>query len=233
MLFSSPYLEILPAPQRRLWDELRQVPSDFVLYGGTALALRLGHRQSLDFDFFGRRELDPLTFPDTVDFLKDARVIQRDRNTLSVIVERGGPVQVSKDCRDIDALIAAGIDLPQALAAAKAIYGASFNPQITLTSDTEAVARRVIWFEPPAEALSDSIRFMAYAMTYGTHEDMQVLRRHVSDAGFREALDRAPAGIIDARSWAYWNSKLGRWPAPPMPRRFGNAPPMKYGHARI
>jgi hypothetical protein len=36
------------------------------------------------------------------------------------------------------------------------------------------------------------------------------------------ALDRAPPGIIDPRSWAYWNSKMGRYPAPPLPkRRFG------------
>jgi hypothetical protein len=44
----------------------------------------------------------------------------------------------------------------------------------------------------------------------------------VSDDDFREALDRAPAGIIDPRSWAYWNSKFDRYPAPPLPtRRFG------------
>jgi hypothetical protein len=45
--------------------------------------------------------------------------------------------------------------------------------------------------------------------------------RDVSEVDWREALDRAPPGIIDARSWAYWNSKFGRWPPPPMPRRFG------------
>ena len=49
-----------------------------------------------------------------------------------------------------------------------------------------------------------------------------MIRRYVSDADIREALDRAPAGIIDPRSWAYWNSKLGRYPAPPLPgRRLG------------
>jgi len=31
---------------RRLWDELVATPAGFVLYGGTAIALRLGHRQS-------------------------------------------------------------------------------------------------------------------------------------------------------------------------------------------
>lgn len=44
-------LAFLPPPQRRFWDELGATPRDFVLYGGTALALRLGHRQSEDFGF--------------------------------------------------------------------------------------------------------------------------------------------------------------------------------------
>jgi len=92
------------------------------------------------------------------------------------------------------------------------------NP-IPLTRETRAVARRVVWFEPPARVLADPIRFMAYAMASATHEDMKVLRRHVSDDDFREALDHAPPGIIDPRSWAFWNAKLGRYPAPPLPRR--------------
>jgi hypothetical protein len=37
-----PRLDILPPAQRRLWDELAAVPAEFVLYGGTAIALRLG-----------------------------------------------------------------------------------------------------------------------------------------------------------------------------------------------
>lgn len=48
---------------------------------------------------------------------------------------------------------------------------------------------------------------------------MKVIRQYVSDDDFREALDRAPPGIIDPRSWAYWNSKMGRYPAPPLPKR--------------
>jgi Nucleotidyl transferase AbiEii toxin, Type IV TA system len=48
----EPRLDILPDSQRRLWPELDAIPSDFVLYGGTGLALQLGHRVSEDFDFF-------------------------------------------------------------------------------------------------------------------------------------------------------------------------------------
>jgi hypothetical protein len=65
---------------------------------------------------------------------------------------------------------------------------------------------------------------MAYAMAYARHEDMRVLRRCVSDDDMREVLDNAPPGIIDPRSWAYWNSKMGRYPPPPLPaRRFPGA----------
>ena len=90
---------------------------------------------------------------------------------------------------------------------------------IPLTPETAAIARRIVWFEEPAQALADPVRFMAYAMARATHADMKALRRYVSDEDFRAALDQAPPGIIDARSWAYWNNVMGRYPAPPMPTR--------------
>ncbi len=94
---------------------------------------------------------------------------------------------------------------------------------LPVTPQMLSIARNVIWFEPPEQALTDPVRFVAYAMTYAGPEDMRAIRKHVSDDEFREALDRAPPGIIDPRSWAYWNSKMGRYPAPPRPiRRFGS-----------
>lgn len=94
---------------------------------------------------------------------------------------------------------------------------------IPVTARTLQVARRIVWLEEPEKALADPVRFMAYAMTNARHRDMRVIRRHVSDDDFREALDKAPAGIIDPRSWAYWNVKMGRFPPPPLPvRTFGS-----------
>jgi hypothetical protein len=90
---------------------------------------------------------------------------------------------------------------------------------LPLTPEIEAVAKRVVWFEPPQQAVADPIRFLAYAMTYGDHEDMSILRRHLSNADLQEALANAPAGIFDGRSWAYWNLMVGNYPAPPMPER--------------
>ena len=89
---------------------------------------------------------------------------------------------------------------------------------IPLTPYTEALARRLVWFEEPPEALSDPVRFLAYAMARATHEEMTILRGFMSDDDLREALDHAPPGIIDPRSRDFWNSKLGRYPAPPLPR---------------
>lgn len=172
----TPQLSILPPAQLSLWSELDQVPGEFVLYGGTALALYFGHRQSVDFDFFADRDFDPVQLGDSIPFLATATVTQREPNTLSVLVDRGGPVRVSffglprlrrlrlpqvvqenglkiaslldlagteaavvqqraeaKDYLDIDAILADGrIDLATALASAGAIYGATFNPLITL-----------------------------------------------------------------------------------------------------
>ncbi len=42
----------------------------------------------------------------------------------------------AKDYIDIDALLTAGISLPSALAAGRAIYGRAFEPQITLKALT-------------------------------------------------------------------------------------------------
>ncbi len=91
--------------------------------------------------------------------------------------------------------------------------------KIPVTEQTEAIAGRVIWFEPPREALKDVVRFMAYAMRYATHEDMRILRQYVSDKEFASILDQVPPGIVDNRSWAYWNAVFGRYPAPSMPVR--------------
>jgi len=86
-------------------------------------------------------------------------------------------------------------------------------------TDLLAVAPRVIWFEPPEKALAEPIRFLTYVMTYGTAQDLGVVRRYVELSDFREALEQAPPGIMDERSWAYWNVMVGRYPVPPMPRR--------------
>jgi len=87
-----------------------------------------------------------------------------------------------------------------------------------------AVAKHIVWFESPAKALENPSRFLAYAMTFATTREMTVVRRHFNDRDLKAALANAPAGIFDARSWAYWNVMFGRYPVPPLPvRRFPGA----------
>jgi hypothetical protein len=172
----EPRLDPLPPAQRRLWPELSAVPSDFVLYGGTALALRLGHRLSEDFDFFSNDAFQPDEIERRIGFLAGSVRLQSSPSTLVSRVERhDGGVKVSffggltlhrvgdperiaenglliaslldlaatkvkvvqdraetKDYLDMAYLLETGIDLGLALGAARAVYGQSFNPLLSL-----------------------------------------------------------------------------------------------------
>jgi hypothetical protein len=171
----TPRLDILPPPQRALWPELTGIPPGFILYGGTALALRLGHRTSEDFDFFSNESFRPDDLERRVDLLKGAPRLQSSPNTLVAQVDRNGPVKLSffgglslrrvhdpelieengllvaslldlaatkvkvvqdraeaKDYIDLSRLLEEGVELSQALGAAQAVYGESFNPLLSL-----------------------------------------------------------------------------------------------------
>jgi len=80
----TPNLSILPGPQRQLWAELKGTPKAFVLYGETALALRLGHRQSEDFDFFSNQPFHPDSLRDSIPYLKHAEMTQFQDNPLTL-----------------------------------------------------------------------------------------------------------------------------------------------------
>ena len=172
-------LDILPTAQRALWSEFDRIPGSFVLYGGTAIALRLGHRQSVDFDFFSNDSFEPASILAKLEEFRSVRVDQRGNNTLSIVVDHEGPVRVSffgdvrmnsvhppdliaenrlqiaslldltatklktiqqraeaKDYIDIDSALQNGIELPQAISAAAAIYGLTFNALAALKAMT-------------------------------------------------------------------------------------------------
>ena len=87
-------LDILPEAQRELWPALVDIPDSYVLYGGTALALRLGHRSSVDFDFFSSQALDFGALY-KIPFIADAEVLQREPTALTISVNLPDPVKVS------------------------------------------------------------------------------------------------------------------------------------------
>ena len=95
----EPLLHILPVTQQKVWPQLIFVPRNFVLYGGTAIALRIGHRESVDFDFFTEQPLNDdgknRLFTE-VPCLRHCQVIDTALNTLSVSVDiDGSPVKLS------------------------------------------------------------------------------------------------------------------------------------------
>jgi hypothetical protein len=93
----EPRIEILPPAQKEIWPQLAPAPDlSFVLYGGTAIALHLGHRVSIDFDFFKAEPLDKARIETSFQFVRNARTLQEDENSLVMDVPMpSGSVKVS------------------------------------------------------------------------------------------------------------------------------------------
>jgi hypothetical protein len=93
----DPKLAVLPAPQREIWPSLAPAAElNFVLYGGTAVALHLGHRNSLDFDFFRSEPLDKDRVRSEFQFVNHAAILQDTPDTLAVLADLpSGAVKVS------------------------------------------------------------------------------------------------------------------------------------------
>jgi hypothetical protein len=94
-----PRLDILPESQLEIWPQLAPT-RDFgmVLYGGTAIALQLGHRQSVDFDFFTDQPLDKQAIRSAIPALANSITVQDVEETLSVVArvdESGQEVNLS------------------------------------------------------------------------------------------------------------------------------------------
>ena len=88
---SFPRLDILPPAQRQLWPQLATVAdAAFVLYGGTAIALYLGHRELVDFDFFTDQTFQPEDLLAKFHFLRAAEFLQTQRDTLTILTAGDG-----------------------------------------------------------------------------------------------------------------------------------------------
>ena len=80
-----------------MWPDLKpSVGLGLVLYGGTAIGLRLGHRPSIDFDFFTEKPFQRPALDNAFPFLKGARVLQEQPNTLTLLTpsREGGAEEV-------------------------------------------------------------------------------------------------------------------------------------------
>jgi hypothetical protein len=93
MSYFESHKEILPPEQLTLMPELIGATRlGYVLYGGTAIALRFGHRISEDFDFFTDAYLDKQALFEALPFMQQAAAVLQDRaNTLTVQVPLNHP----------------------------------------------------------------------------------------------------------------------------------------------
>ena len=86
-------------------------------------------------------------------------------------------------------------------------------------SDLEKVAKRVVWFKTPDDALRDVKLFLAHVMTYGTLSDISTTLQFFPEDDFEATLNDPPPGVFDRRSWTYWNVRYRREPVPALPKR--------------
>ena len=81
-------LNILPSSQLDLFELLSNADfiSDFYLAGGTGLALQIGHRQSIDFDFFIPYDFDTSQIIQSIISLGHFELQNEEKNTINGIL---------------------------------------------------------------------------------------------------------------------------------------------------
>jgi hypothetical protein len=87
----EPRREILLSAQTALWPRLKGATDlGFVLYSRTAVALRLGHRSSIDFDFFPDKPLDRDEIRRCLPFFEQSTSLQDKGDTWIVLAPPAG-----------------------------------------------------------------------------------------------------------------------------------------------
>jgi predicted nucleotidyltransferase component of viral defense system len=84
------FYDILDSKRKSILPLLAAFKSDFYLAGGTALALQIGHRDSMDFDFFSQEHFDTAALYEKVlDVFSEHSVskIQEEKDTLTVLID--------------------------------------------------------------------------------------------------------------------------------------------------
>ncbi len=83
------FYDILDKERLNILPFFKIFKDDFYLAGGTALALQLGHRDSIDFDFFIENNIDTIKlFSEIEEVFQQYPIkkVQEEKNTLTVII---------------------------------------------------------------------------------------------------------------------------------------------------
>jgi hypothetical protein len=88
---SKIYPKTLPTKTKELIKTFQKERSkflkEFYLSGGTALSLQLGHRESIDLDFFNQNDFDPKQLQPELEKFGKLKDLQLDKNTLNAFLK--------------------------------------------------------------------------------------------------------------------------------------------------
>ena len=99
LIMTELYLNILDKKRKEILPILKKFKDRFYLAGGTGLALQLGHRDSIDFDYFTDKDFN------SEDLLREVKelfgdytveLVQAGNKTLNIVVE--GSIKISFFC---------------------------------------------------------------------------------------------------------------------------------------
>jgi len=85
------FYNILDEKRRKVLPYLKNFKEDFYLAGGTALALQIGHRDSIDFDFFSEKKVDTKKLFEKIRVVfvgQKVVKVQDELNTLTVLIDK-------------------------------------------------------------------------------------------------------------------------------------------------
>jgi len=91
-------------------------------------------------------------------------------------------------------------------------------------STARTLAKRYVWWQLPEETLAEIPRLLQQIMRLGTPGDYAAAVELWGRDAFFAALVAAAPGALDERSWYFWRRHFGLPEAPPLARRFDEAP---------
>ncbi|MBU2025727.1 MAG: nucleotidyl transferase AbiEii/AbiGii toxin family protein [Patescibacteria group bacterium] len=79
------FIEILPEKQKKIFVELagKKWLKNFYLAGGTSLALQIGHRESIDFDFFSNQKFNTTNIIQDLEQIGKFELFSSDKDTIN------------------------------------------------------------------------------------------------------------------------------------------------------
>ena len=84
------FYDILDKKRIEILPKLKSFKDKFYLAGGTGLALQIGHRDSVDFDFFILNDFDTTTlYNELLDIFSDKKIVKtlEEKNSLNAVVD--------------------------------------------------------------------------------------------------------------------------------------------------